>query len=74
MRVSKKLERLCRATFATRLWRNGFPLDRIQGRVDEAWMAEIPDAEALMEHMKAIEDHELDGSYTQSQLDQWGED
>ena len=71
MKISKKAEKLARALIAVDLFYIGFPEERVQSRIDEAWSGQLPQAQDVICAMNNIEDFELDGETTQEEIDMW---
>jgi len=71
MKVAKKHERLARALLLLELVNVGFPEEKTQERVDEAWPCKLDDAEWLNCIAMHVQDYELDGNTTQEEINRW---
>lgn len=72
LKISKKLERLCRAMAMAHLYHINFPTDRCHERVDESWPGYLPEARDLNLFMLLIQDWQLKGEYTEADMEKWG--
>lgn len=70
-KISKKLERLCRALAYRHLYQIRFPKNKACYRVDESWPTYLPEAKNLNLAMNLIEDWELDGVYDEDDVEGW---
>jgi hypothetical protein len=72
MKVSKKDESLARSLLMIHLFNNGFPEDRIDERVNEAWPGELQHAKDLNSIARSIQ-YDLVGHTTEEEIKRWSD-
>jgi hypothetical protein len=71
IKVSKKIEKLCRGLATVSLLSIGFPADLIVARVNESWPGYYYKALLLNRAINAIQDWELTGETTEEDIECW---
>lgn len=71
-KCSKKIEKLARGLGIRELLNINFPMDKISDRIDESWMVYYEEAVTLNKLINSVQDYELDGEFSDEQLQHWG--
>lgn len=71
MNIPKKDELLCRSLLWNRLMNINYPMDKIDARVDQAWMGYLIDARNINSYMDSLKKNDLAGHTTAEQIEEW---